>query len=418
MRAPSEAAAALATEKTSIARGNGRAYGDSALNKDCVISTLKSDRILSFDPGTGTIVCEAGLLLDDLLEFAVPRGFFPPVVPGTKFVTVGGMIAADVHGKNHHGAGSFSAHVDWLELLLPDGTIVTASRMSAPDLFAATCGGMGLTGLILSLSFRLMRIPSAAIRQETLRTGSLSETLALIEASSDWRYTVAWVDSLARGSQLGRAVLHRGDHARPDETGAMRAPNRKRTKIRVPFDPPSGLLNAWTVQLFNALYYRRNRPGAAVVDYDAYFFPLDGVLGWNRLYGSRGFLQYQCVIPRRTAETALHEILELITASRQGSFLTVLKLLGPEGLGPLSFPLEGYTLAMDFPNVPATHSLFAALDQVVRKHSGRLYLAKDARMSRELLESGYPRLTEFLRVRRSVPGHEKIASLQSERLGL
>ena len=417
MRDPADAARALAAEAALIARGNGRAYGDAALSRHCVLSTLKSDLIRSFDPASGEITCEAGLLLADLLDFAVPRGFFPPVSPGTKFVTVGGMVAADVHGKNHHRAGCFSAHLNWIELLLPDGSTAIVSRTQRPDLFAATCGGMGLTGIILQACFRLTPIETALIRQETLRTRDLAETLERLEASADWTYSVAWVDSLARGPALGRGIIQRGEHARREELGGRPATAGRRLQ-RVPFDLPAHALNRWTIRLFNEAYYRRARPGGALVDYDRYFYPLDALLDWNRLYGRRGFLQYQCVVPKGEAMPALRALLELSAGSGEGSFLSVLKLFGPQGIGPLSFPMDGCTLALDFPNRPATHALFAKFDEIVRRHGGRLYLAKDAHMSREMLAAGYPRLGEFVALRRSLADHGKLTSLQSERLGL
>src|SRR5271166_2461446 len=255
-----------------IARGNGRSYGDASLNLHCTLSTLRCNRILEFDQETGTITCEAGLLLSDLLDFAVPRGFFPPVTPGTRFVTIGGMIAADVHGKNHHSAGSFTRHVADLLLLLPDGSSVRCSCTENTPLFEATCGGLGLTGVILEARFRLMPIESACIRQETLRAADLDEALALCEASSDWTYSVAWIDCLARGARLGRALIYRGEHARRGEgPDATLAPPRHQN-WRLPLDLPGWTLNRLSVSAFNALYYRRGLPGMSFPDYETFFY--------------------------------------------------------------------------------------------------------------------------------------------------
>jgi FAD/FMN-containing dehydrogenase len=416
MREPADATKAVADQQSLIARGNGRSYGDAALNEGCVLSTLRSDHILAFTPETGGIVCEAGLLLADLLSFAVPRGFFPPVTPGTKFVTIGGMIASDVHGKNHHVTGSFGNHVDWIELLLADGQVVTCSQQENAELFAATCGGMGLTGIILSAAIRLMPIDTAHIRQETLRAASLAETMMLCEEPVGTTYAVAWIDCLASGAALGRSLIYRGEHAlRAEVPGRTLDVPHRRVK-RVPVDFPGWLLNPWSVRAFNELYYRRGRPGTALIDYDRFFYPLDSILDWNRIYGRRGFVQYQCVIPKAASAPALEALLKRISKAGTGSFLAVLKLLGPEGFGLMSFPLEGYTLALDFPLSRSTLDLFFELDAVVGDHGGRIYLAKDACASGALVRKGYPRLPQFLALRQQVDPRGKFASLQSRRL--
>ena len=416
MREPTDSAIAVAAQRSLIARGNGRSYGDAALSDGCVLSTLRADHILAFTPETGLIVCETGLLLADLLAFAVPRGFFPPVTPGTKFVTIGGMIAADVHGKNHHASGSFGNHVEWIELLLADGQVVTCSQTEQAELFAATCGGMGLTGVILSAAIRLMPIGTAHIRQETLRATALPETMALCEASVDATYAVAWIDCLARGASLGRSLIYRGEHAQRVEMPGGMLDVPRRTVKRVPVDLPGCMLNRWSVRAFNELYYRRARPGTALIDYDRFFYPLDSILDWNRIYGRRGFVQYQCVIPKAASASALEALLKRISSAGTGSFLAVLKLLGPEGFGLMSFPLEGYTLALDFPVSRASLALLDELDAIVADHAGRIYLAKDACTSSALIRKGYPRLPQFLAVRQRVDPSGKFASLQSRRL--
>jgi decaprenylphospho-beta-D-ribofuranose 2-oxidase len=418
MRDPAEAQAAVQSHHSLIARGNGRSYGDAALNPRAVLSTLRSDRILAFDPDTGRVTCEAGLTLTDLLAFVVPRGFFPPVTPGTRFVTIGGMIAADVHGKNHHRAGSFGAQVESLTLLTADGSLRQCSRTAEPALFAAVLGGMGLLGVILDATFRLLPIETVSIRQETLRAANLAECMALFEASADWTYSVAWIDCVARGAGLGRSLLYRGEHARRDEVRGASLIAQPRRERSVPLDLPGFVLNPWSVRAFNEVYFRRGKPGTSFTGLDSFFYPLDALLNWNRIYGRRGFVQYQCVIPRAVAPEGMHRLIERIAASGRGSFLAVLKLFGAEGDGPLSFPLDGYTLALDFPADTATFSLLLELDAIVADYGGRVYLAKDARTGAASLQRGYPRLEAFRAMRHAVDPAGKFASLQSERLGL
>jgi decaprenylphospho-beta-D-ribofuranose 2-oxidase len=411
-----EAARIVRESQSLIARGNGRAYGDAALNAAGVLDMRRCDRILEFDPATGRIACEAGLLLADLLDFAVPRGWFPPVTPGTKFVTIGGMIAADVHGKNHHHSGSFGRHVESLDLLTADGTTRRCSAEEDGELFRATCGGMGLTGLILEARFRLVPIETSYIRQETLRTANLDETLAAHEDAASWTYSVGWIDCLAEGAALGRGVVFRGEHASRVEAPAGAV--RRRPARTVPLDLPGWVLNRWSVRAFNELYYRSARPGMALIGYDQCFYPLDALLEWNRLYGRAGFLQYQCVLPKAGSRAALAAILERTAAAGQGSFLAVLKCFGPGGAGFLSFPMEGFTLTLDFPAGRSALALLRALDAVVDSAGGRLYLAKDACTSPESLRRGYPLLERFLAVRAAFDPGRKFASLQSLRLGL
>ena len=418
VRGRDDAPSLIAADTGLIARGNGRSYGDASLGLSGIIDMRRLDRLREFDPATGRITCEAGLMLADLLEFAVPRGFFPPVTPGTKFVTIGGMIASDVHGKNHHGAGSFGRHIECLELLTADGLVRRCSPIEQPELFWATCGGMGLTGVILSASFRLIRIETSLIRQETLAAANLDEAIKLFEASSGWTYTVAWIDCLARGDRLGRSLLYRGEHATRAETANAPLAVPERRRRRVPIDLPSWSLNRWSVAAFNALYYRRAKLGTSFIDYDNYFYPLDALLEWNRIYGRAGFVQYQCVLPKATSRTGLEELLGRIAASGRASFLAVLKLFGPGDAGFLSFPMEGYTLALDFPADSGTFSLLRRLDLIVTSHGGRIYLTKDACSGAALLREGYPRLDQFRAARAAVDPHGKFASLLSKRLDL
>ena len=418
MRDVADARTALAEHETLIARGNGRSYGDAALNPSCVLSTRRSDHILAFDPESGRVTVEAGLLLAELLEFAVPRGWFPPVMPGTKLVTIGGMIAADVHGKNHHVAGTFSRHVEDFLLMMADGSIRRCLPGQSDRLFEATCGGMGLTGIILEATIRLMRIETGSLRQETLRARDFDAAMALCEESAGHTYSVAWIDCLERGSGLGRALIYRGEHAGRDEAAAAPLAVPPRRTRRIPFDLPQLVLNPWSMRAFNELYYRRARPGVALVDYETFFFPLDAILDWNRLYGRSGFIQHQCVIPKAASRAAIRAMLERVSESGYGSFLAVLKLFGGEGDGLLSFPREGYTLTLDFPLNGATLALLRELDAIVADHGGRIYLAKDARADAAMMRSGYARLESFKRVRDAFDPQRKFSSVQSRRLEL
>ncbi|SFH14489.1 FAD-binding oxidoreductase [Methylobacterium gossipiicola] len=406
-----------------VARGNGRAYGDAAIGADTTLDLRGLDRMVAFDPGTGHLTVEAGVLLADIIDAFLPRGFFPAVVPGTRTVTVGGMIAADVHGKNHHGAGGFGAHLRDLTLALPDGTVRSCGPGS--ELFAATVGGMGLTGTILRATLRLRRVETGWIRRSTVAAADLDAAMAALEAAHDTTYAVAWIDGLARGAARGRALVYRGEHAtRADlaalSPGAPLQPPAGRGALAVPFDLPALTLNRVTVGAFNALYYGRGRAGAGrdgLVGWAPYFFPLDGIRDWNRIYGARGFLQHQCVIPKARSRDTLGAILERVSHAAP-SFLAVLKLLGGGG-GLLSFPIRGYTLTLDFPATPANLALLDDLDAIVRDAGGRIYLAKDARQSRDTFEAGYgDAAARFRALRRAIDGEGRIASVLSRRLGL
>ena len=410
---------------TLVARGKGRAYGDAALNPDLTLSMLAMDRMQAFDPETGLLTCEAGVLLADILETFVSRGWFPPVVPGTKFVTVGGMIAADVHGKNHHCEGTFGAHVESLTLVTADGEFRVCSRSENTDLFRATLGGMGLTGVILSASFRLKPIETAFVMAETLATRDLDETMASFEESHNWPYSVAWIDCLVRGAKLGRALVSRATTMARGSLPVRLAPDPLRpapaSKLTVPVDAPSVLLNSISIGLFNELYYRLGhmRTGVRAVHFDPFFFPLDRIEAWNRLYGRQGFVQYQCVLPKAESSAGIATLLERIAVAGQGSFLAVLKLFGPAGDGLMSFPMEGYTLALDFPMRSGTLELLDGLDEITHAHGGRVYLAKDACCAPERVRQGYPECGTFNAIRTEAAGNgRKFASGLSRRLAL
>jgi FAD/FMN-containing dehydrogenase len=403
-----------------IARGNGRSYGDASLGQGLTLASAKLDRMLAFDPATGTLTCEGGVRLSDIIAAMLPRGWFPTVTPGTKFVTVGGMVASDVHGKNHHGAGSFCDHLDWIDLAIGDGQVRRCSHAENPDLFAATCGGMGLTGVVLRACFRLLPVETSRIRQSVHRTRDLAETMALFEANNHRTYSVAWIDCLASGAALGRSVVSLGEHAlvgdlAPADRAAPLSWRPLKPKT-VPIDLPGFALGRLSVKAFNAVYYRAQRAGPGVVDFNPYFYPLDALLEWNRIYGRRGFVQYQCVLPLETSEPGLRRLLTEIAGRGSASFLAVLKRMGHQSFGMMSFPRPGYTLALDFPATTGSFALLDELDAITLDHGGRVYLAKDARTSARGIAAGYPRLDEFRAVRARHGLSGRFRSLQSERL--
>lgn len=397
-----------------IVHALGRSYGDSALNHR-VAFTGRLDCILEFDSQTGILTCESGLSLDRLIDVFLPRGWLPYVTPGTKFVTLGGAVASDVHGKNHHKDGSFSRHVVSLDLMGADGRIARCSRGENRDLFRATCGGMGLTGVILNVTLKLRPVKSALIERKIFKARDLEEAFERFEASARATYSAAWIDCLAEGKKLGRSVVIVGEHA--DSGGLSRLPTRRRS---VPFELPDFVLNKRSVSLFNGLYYikARQSPAESLVTLDSFFYPLDAVMNWNRIYGKAGFAQYQFVLPKEISFKGLRKILGLIAASPAKPFLAVLKLLGPENDNLLSFPMEGYTLALDFKIEPRLFPLLDEMDQVVLDHGGRLYLAKDARMSASVFSQSYPRLTQFQAIREAHGLSNKFSSLQSRRLAI
>ncbi len=379
--------------------GNGRSYGDSCLNLGgSLLETRCLDRFIRFDADRGTLACEAGVLLADILRVVAPAGWFPCVLPGTQYVTVGGAIANDVHGKNHHRAGTFGCHVTRFELLRPDGQRMSCSAEETPGWFAATIGGLGLTGVITWAQMRLRRVAGPWLDVESIRCADLDELLEVsIESAKDFEYTVAWIDCLARGRRLGRGILQRANHA--DGAASAQRPAGG-AGFTVPFAPPVSLVNSATLRLFNATHYHRGGLRSRTVQhFQRFFFPLDGIRHWNRLYGPRGFHQYQCVIPGSGAKEAVRRLLGATAAAGEGSFLAVLKCFGDRASpGLLSFPEPGITLALDFPNRGAPLArLLERLDAIVADSGGRLYPAKDARMPAELFRAGYPRHREFLR---------------------
>lgn len=417
-RAPRSVAAALAdiealAEGSNLTpRGLGRSYGDSALGPN-VLSTRHLDQLLSFDEQSGVLRCAAGVSLATILEVFVPRGWFPPVTPGTKFVTVGGAIASDVHGKNHHHSGSFSEHVLEMQVVTAAEGLVTCSKDQNVDLFRATAGGMGLTGLIVEACIQLQPVRSANVNETTLKAGSLQEALDLFQAHEESDYSVAWIDCLTTGKSMGRSLLSLGEHAR-DDTFSTAA----RLKLGVPVDMPGALLNRYSIRAFNTLYYHRVRQAQATrtTHYDAFFYPLDSIADWNRMYGANGFVQYQFVLPVESGEQGLKKILERIVHSGRGSFLAVLKVFGEGNSNLLSFPTAGYTLALDFKVDRTVLKLLDELDRIVLDHAGRIYLTKDARMAADTFRHCYPAWEEFSAVRKRYGADKVFHSHQSRRL--
>lgn len=413
-----EAAPALTQADGSgiIAYGMGRSYGDEALNSGgrCML-TERLDRLLSFDDATGDLVAEAGVTIRDLVDIFLPRGWLPPVMPGTAFVTLGGALANDVHGKNHDSAGSFGNHVQWFDLLAASGEILRVSRDTDPRLFAATIGGLGLTGIVLHVCLRLMRVPSNALAVADRRMLSLDHFLeSFAEVRDSATYSVGWIDGLSRGLNMGRGIL---TTAEPSPQAIAVKPRRKR---RVPVDFPSFALNPLSIGLFNDIYGSQvPREGrGSVQDYDRFLFPLDAILQWNRIYGKRGFRQFQCVLPDIEAPRGLQRLLEEISGARSASFLAVLKTLGGTGEGLLSFPMRGFTLALDFPNKPGLADLLARLERITRDHGGRIYLAKDSALSPEGFAAMYPDLDAFRAVLQRIDPQGRMQSDLARRLAI
>jgi len=404
-----EAGSRVSACAPALAYGMGRSYGDACLNPSGRLWTTRSlDRFISFDQRSGRIVCEAGVLLRQIQQLALPRGWMLPVTPGTELVTIGGAIANDVHGKNHHVFGSFADHVHRLTLLRTDGEVIECGPDLRPEWFAATVGGIGLTGVVLAAEIQLRPVSGPWLDTETIPYDNVDAFFHLSDASeSDWEYTVSWIDCL---SGSGRGLFMRGNHA----AGVGGSPPAAKTRT-MPLVPPVSLVNGLSLRAFNSAYFHagRRKAGRMASHYTQFFYPLDHINEWNRMYGPKGFYQYQCVVPKQDGPAVVGAMLQEISRSGEGSFLAVLKSFGDrKSPGMLGFPRPGVTLALDFPNKgPRTERLFARLDTIVGTAGGALYLAKDARMPRSLFEAGYPALPDFLRFRD--PG---ISSAMSRRL--
>jgi decaprenylphospho-beta-D-ribofuranose 2-oxidase len=398
------------THNEVIARGNGRCYGDASLG-EYIFSTKKLNKFISFDRLNGIIECESGVLLSDVLEIAVPQGYFLYITAGTKFVSVGGAIASDVHGKNHHSEGCFSEYVIEFKLMIENGDIITCSREENSEKFWSTIGGMGLTGIILTAKFRLKNIQTAYIRQESIKAENLDEIFRLFEESESWTYNVAWIDCLQKGKNIGRSILMRGEHAfqheLPQKFRDQPLRLKKKFEPKVPFYFPGFVLNAFTVKIFNYFYFKKQSKKEITdfIDYETFFYPLDFVKDWNRIYGKSGFIQYQMMIPKEKGKEGMRKILETIANSGNGSFLAVLKLYGKENPQAYnSFPFEGYSLALDFKVNSKLRKLIDRLDDIVEEYHGKIYLTKDS-MSRSSL-------TNYLKNVQS----SKFVSLQHKRI--
>jgi decaprenylphospho-beta-D-ribofuranose 2-oxidase len=395
-----------ATHTGIVIHGAGRSYGDCALNSGgAALLTGRLDRILAFEPESGLLQVEPGVTFRRLLEVFLPRGFLAPVTPGTGFATVGGAVANDVHGKNHEKSGSFAQHVCELDLVTPDGECRTITPES--DVFRATAGGMGLTGLITRIAFRMIRVPGPTLRVRERRAKDLDDFLHAMEDEAGATYSVGWIDGAASGARLGRGILQT---AEPEPGGQLVLP---RKSFAVPVDFPHFVLSPMSIRLFNTAYYHRvpARGRTRLTGYATFLYPLDAIRQWNRLYGRAGFQQFQCVVPFDRGDAALRALLDVIAASRRASFLAVLKRMGPGRAGFLSFPMAGYTLALDFPQRPGVAELYAQLCRITMDFGGRIYLAKDALLDAEMFRRMYGQFPDFARTRVAI---DPAGSLQSD----
>ena len=408
-------------------RGLGRSYGDASYDdRGVVIDSRGLDRYVAFNDETGLLRCEAGVSFADIVQTIVPRGWFLATTPGTQFVTVGGAIAADVHGKNHHRVGSFGAHVKEFTLLLASGDAIRCSRDENAELFFATLGGMGLTGFVVDATIQLRRIDTAYVVVDYRRSNCLEDSLEAFEqGDAAYEHSVAWVDCLATGPTLGRGVVMRANHATRADLPAnysgapLTLPPRRPWSVL--YTPPMSPLRPWSIRLFNNAFYAAHPDRRAVVDIGRFFYPLDSVQGWNRLYGPRGFIQYQAFFPRATSMQGLRELLSRVSGSGVASFLAVMKSCGPADGGLLSYLEPGHTLALDIPwhgSDARMRELCTAFDDVLLRHGGRIYLAKDAVTTAETFCKMYPRLADFQRVRRQADPDGRFSSALGRRLGI
>jgi len=405
-----------------IARGNGRSYGDSSINILNTIDMKNFNRFLYFDESQGLLIAEAGVLLKEVIDVFLPKGWFPTVTPGTKFVTLGGMVAADVHGKNHVKNGSFGNHIHWLDIINSDGEIIRCSRENNSDLFFWTLGGMGLTGIILKVAFFLRPVKTSWIKEKTFVASNINQAFEIFENNLNSTYAVAWIDCYSKGKNLGRSLIKFGEHAEKKELNFNKKLKTftisKKKKISIPFFLPSLILNKVNVRIFNFFYFlkgiisKKNK----YVDWDTFFYPLDKISNWNKIYGKKGFAQFQCVIPLSRSKKAISELLNCISYSKSSAFLAVLKRFGDQKSN-FSFPMEGYSLALDFPINSDNLFLMKLLDEITIKNGGRFYLAKDSRVKRDTFENSDNRVDEF-RKYRDKKLKRKFNSIQSERLNL
>ena len=406
-----------------IPRGLGRSYGDAAVNPGGgVILGERLNHMLAFDESRGVLDCEAGVSLAEIIDVFLPRGWFLPVTPGTKFVTVGGAIANDVHGKNHHRDGTFGEHVEAFTLLTSNGEVLKCTPDHNSDAFWATIGGIGLTGIILAASIRLQRVSSAYINVDYRRCAGIEALLdAIRETDNTYQYSVAWVDCLSKGKALGRGVLMSGDHVEASKVPASKGGPydvRPRFSPNVPVEFPSFVLNPFSIGAFNAVFYAKHASKSGViVDYDRYFYPLDSIHNWSRIYGKQGFAQYQATFPHAGLD-GLVKLLEKLSQSGRASFLAVLKRMGPPSKGHLSHPIDGWTLTLDIPMRGDLISFLHACDELVLAHGGRLYTAKDVCTRPEIFAAMYPRLSEFKAIQQRLDPQRKLSSRLARRCGI
>ena len=370
----------LQLNKSYIPRGNGRSYGDSSINRSLTINLTRMNRFLEWNNESGDLIAESGVLISEIVDTFLPRGWFLHVTPGTKFVTLGGAIACDVHGKNHHKEGSFGNHLNWIEIVNGKNEVIRCSPEENSEIFQWTIGGMGLTGIIIRCSLKLKKVESGWIKQKKIVNSNLNETLRSFYKNQDATYSVAWMDCLSSGKSFGRSILMLGEHAKENElnTKSVLYPKRKHQKFTMPFDAPSFLLNNFTASLFNKLYFNLSRNNqSSYVNWDTFFYPLDSIGDWNRMYGKRGFFQFQCLLSRELSKKGYTKILSTIQNKSSGSFLAVLKYFG-SGNGNLSFPKEGFSLALDFKASKKNIEVGKELSDIVNDFGGSFYLAKDA----------------------------------------
>ena len=407
-----------------IARGNGRSYGDSAISKSNTISMKNFDKIISFDEDNGILVAESGVLLAKIIQKILPKGWFPYVTPGSKYVTLGGMVAADVHGKNHHKEGNFGKYISWIEIIDSSGSIKKCSNFNNSELFNWTIGGMGLTGVILRVAIKLRKVETSWIKQNTLFADNLNEVMDIFEQNMSATYSVAWIDCLKKNKNQGRSIVFLGEHANLSDLNLYKKKivmkiNKKSFSFSIPFYFPNWFMSQKLIKCFNFFYYwnQKLRNPLRLVNWDSFFYPLDSIKGWNKIYGKKGFLQFQCVIPISTSREGIKYLLDEVSKSEIGSFLSVIKRFGKQESN-FSFPMEGYTLNLDFPINPKSLELANRLDEITIKFKGRFYLAKDSRMKLNTFLKSDERIKNFLLFRENQNLSKSFNSVQSNRLGL
>jgi FAD/FMN-containing dehydrogenase len=409
-------------KKNMIARGNGRSYGDSSINKNCTIDMKNFNKFNSFNHQTGILVAEAGVVLEDVIKTFSPKGWFPFVTPGSKYVTLGGMVACDVHGKNHHKEGSFSNYIEWIELINYEGHLIKCSNNINSDLFKWTVGGMGLTGIITKVCIKLRSIETSFIRQTKIVTKNINQTIEVFENTMNTTYSVAWIDCLNQNKEgIGRSIVFLGEHAKYNELDKSRIKKTLKVKTKKKMDIiiyfPEWFLSNWIMKIFNSIYYffLSKSKKKNLVDFDDFFYPLDRINDWNKIYGKKGFIQFQCVLPLNNSKEGLFEILNYLSKFKIPSFLSVLKRFGAQN-SKFSFPTEGYTLALDFPIKKNTFSILDRLDEITVKHGGRFYLAKDSRINKQIFKQSDIRIKKFVDYRNKNNLVSNFNSLQSNRL--